>query len=394
MRFRKGGRRPRRPPLPLVLLAVLLCGRASALAAPGDPLPGLSAAHLDWFADGRVAFDTVYTPATGLGPIFNADSCVACHSQPAAGGGSPITVVRFGRVTDGVFDPLLAKGGPLLQSMAIDPLCQETVPPEANVVAERMTTPMFGAGLVEALLDEDIAARADPDDRNHDGISGRVNLIPYPGRLRAGRFGWKSQDATLLSFIADAMVNEMGVTNLLVPGGPRPTGSVELQATCEAIEGRPDPEDAETVESFPDLVRSTNFSRLLAPPAQARPRGTGWHAFRRARCDHCHTARLKTGPHTIPALAFQTIYPFSDFLVHDMGSLGDGIVQEQAGPTEMRTAPLWGISGRTRYLHDGRATTILDAIAAHDGEAAGSRDRFLAFSPKLQAALVSFVAAR
>ncbi len=389
-----GGRR-RRPPLHALLLVVVLGARAgAALAAPGDPLPGLSAAHLDWFARGRTAFDLAYTTATGLGPIFNAESCVACHSETAAGGGSPMSITRFGRVTAGVFDPLIAKGGPLLQASAIDPACQETIPPEANVTAARITTPMFGAGLVEALLDEDIARRADPDDANSDGISGRVNWIPYPGRLRAGRFGWKSQDATLLSFIADAMVGEMGVTNLVVPGGPRPNGDVALQAACEAIEGVADPEDAETEDDFPALVHTTNFARLLAPPDQPRPRGRGWSAFRRARCDRCHTPKLRTGPHTIPALAHQTIYPFSDFLVHDMGTLGDGIAQDNAGPTEMRTAPLWGVSGRSRYLHDGRATTILDAIVAHDGEAAISRDRFLALSPQSQAALVTFVGSR
>ncbi len=390
---RKGGRLGR-PPLSVFLLVALLGGRTAALAAPGDPLAGLSASHLGWFTDGRAVFDQVYGPAAGLGPIFNAASCVACHSEPAPGGGSPTSITRFGRVTTGVFDPLTAKGGPLLQAYAIDPMCQESIPPEANVVAERITTPLFGAGLVEALLDEDIAGRADPDDDNHDGISGRVNWIPYPGRLRAGRFGWKSQDATLLSFIADAMVSEMGVTNLIVPGGPWPNGDAALHAACEAIEGVADPEDAGTEDAFPDLVHTTNFTRLLAPPEQPRPRGRGWSAFRRARCDRCHTPKLRTGPHTIPALAFQTIYPFSDFLVHDMGTLGDGIAQEQAGLTEMRTAPLWGMSGRSRYLHDGRATTILDAIVAHDGEAAGSRDRFLALSPKHQAALVSFVGSR
>jgi CxxC motif-containing protein (DUF1111 family) len=375
-------------------LAASLCGAVAVAAAPGDPLPGLSAAHLGWFAGGRDAFEEVYTPATGLGPIYNGDSCVACHSAPAAGGGSSVTVTRFGRLTESGFDPLLALGGPLLQASAIDAACQESIPSEANVVAERMTTPMFGAGLVEALLDEDLARRADPDDTNHDGISGRVNLIPYPGRLRVGRFGWKSQEATLLSFIADAMASEMGVTNLIVPGGPRPNGSSELQAACEALEGQPEPEDATTDDDFPALVQTTNFARLLAAPTQTRPRGNGWHAFRRARCDRCHTPRLRAGPHTIPSLAFQTIYPFSDFLIHDMGALGDGIAQEQAGPTEMRTAPLWGLGDRTRYLHDGRATSLFDAIVAHDGEAAGSRARFLALSPRRQADLVRFLGSR
>ena len=374
-------------------LAVLLV-HGVARAASGDSLAGLSAAHLAWFDDGRAAFDKVYTPATGLGPIFNAASCAACHATPTSGGGSTATVVRFGRVADGVFDPLLARGGPLLQAHAIDTACAETVPTEANVVAERLTTPMFGAGLVEAVLDDDIAKHADPTDTNHDGISGRVHFVPYPGRLRAGRFGWKAQEATLLSFIADAMVGEMGITNLLVPNELRPNGDAALLATCDAMEGADDPEDTPPPGEFTDLVKTTNFARLLAAPPGGKPRGRGWAAFRRARCDRCHVAAMRTGPNTIPALSRQKIYPFSDFLLHDMGTLGDGIVDGDAAATEMKTAPLWGIADRTRYLHDGRATTLRDAILAHDGEGAGSRDRFLALSDPMQAALLGFLATR
>jgi CxxC motif-containing protein (DUF1111 family) len=378
----------------LAAVALALALAPSVGAAPGDPLSDLSPAHVGWFVDGRDAFEKVYSPADGLGPTFNAPSCVACHSTPVAGGGSNLTVTRFGRMTDGVFDPLIARGGPLLQAQAIDPACLETIPPEANVVTERLTTPMFGAGLVEAILDEDIARRADPDDGNHDGISGRVHLVPYPGRLRVGRFGWKAQEATLLSFIADAMVGEMGVTNLLVPNGTKPNGSAALQATCEAIEGHDDPEDVPAEGEFTDLVKTSNFARLLAAPSTAKPRGRGFSAFRAARCERCHVAAMRTGPHTIPALSEQRIYPFSDFLLHDMGMLGDGIVDGDAGPTEMRTAPLWGIAGRTRYLHDGRAATLRDAILAHDGEGAKSRERFLELSVRRQTDLVAFVASR
>jgi CxxC motif-containing protein (DUF1111 family) len=363
-----------------------------ARAGAGDPLPGLSPAHLTWFTNGLAAFNKVYTPETGLGPMFNAESCVACHSVPAPGGGSEITVTRFAKDLGNRTDPLRSSGGPLLQTEAIDPACVETVPAEADVVVHRLTTPMFGAGLIEAVLDEDIFALADPDDRDGNGISGRVHLVQYPGRLRVGRFGWKSQEATLISFTGDALATEMGITNALVPGELAPNGDTALLATCEALEGQADPEDGGEEDEFSDIVNDTNYTRLLAPPVpQVRPRGRGWHGFRRARCTACHVARMTTGPHTIPALSEQRFYPYSDFLLHDMGALGDGITQDAAEPTEMRTSPLWGISLRTRYLHDGRATTLFDAVAAHDGEAAEARERFLAMAPLRQAALIAFL---
>jgi len=384
----------------LVLAAILIGiaatggGAGSALAAAGDPLPGLSPAHLTWFADGLVAFNREYTPETGLGPTFNDVSCVACHSVPAPGGGSPIPVTRFGRTDGDTHDPLVATGGPLLQSKAIDDACLETVPAAANVVAQRISTPFFGGGLIEAVLDETITARADPDDENHDGISGTVSFVSYPGRLRVGRFGWKAHEATLLTFTGDAMVDEMGITNTLAPGSSPPNGDVFLGIACEAIEGQPEPEDNVSPEiGFSELVKMTNFSRLLAPPTDAgKPSGPGWRQFKRMRCERCHTASMKTGRNTIPALSYVTFYPYSDFLLHDMGSLGDGIVQGSAGATEMRSAPLWGIAARTRFLHDGRATTIEEAILAHDGEAADSRRRFVRLRDHLRQRLLEFVA--
>jgi CxxC motif-containing protein (DUF1111 family) len=182
------------------------------------------------------------------------------------------------------------------------------------------------------------------------------------------------------------------VTNTLFPGEQAPNGSATLRDACAAIEGVPDPDDAETEAGFAAVVSITNFSRLLAPPTeQTRPRGRGWRAFRRARCTECHVARMETGPHTIPALHFQRFYPYSDFLLHDMGSLGDGLAEGAAQPLEMRTAPLWGLSLRTHYLHDGRATTLLDAVTAHDGEAADARERFLRMTPTRQAELIEFL---
>ncbi|MBI5505886.1 MAG: hypothetical protein HY899_13905 [Deltaproteobacteria bacterium] len=377
----------------MAVLALSLA--AAAEAVPGDPLPALSPAHLVWFNEGAAAFSEEYVAEDGLGPIFNDRSCVACHSTPAPGGGSERTVTRFGRSESGNFDPLVSMGGPLLQAQAIDPACVETVPAEANVIVGRLTTPMFGAGLIEAIPDEDIAALADPGDSDGDGISGRLHMVQYPGRPRVGRFGWKSQEATLLSFSSDAMVSEMGLTNALAPGTTAPGGDVALLAACEAIEGRADPEDAVGPEGFTDLVKVTNFARLLAPPTPSvRPTGRGWRLFRRARCETCHVARWNTGSHTVEELAFVRFYPYSDFLLHDMGALGDGIVQGAAAATEMRTAPLWGIGARTRYLHDGRATSLLEAVQAHGGEAAASRARFDALPAVGKRKLLDFVAGR
>jgi CxxC motif-containing protein (DUF1111 family) len=302
-------------------------------------------------------------------------------------------VTRFGRDAGTYVDPLLSAGGPLLQSSAIDPACVETIPAQADVTAQRLTTPMFGAGLIEALPDEDIAARADPNDLNHDGISGRVHPVQYPGRIRVGRFGWKAHEATLLSFSAEALITEMGITNALALVEEAPNGNTVLLEQCEALEGQDEPEDVTGTDGFSALVGVTNFSRLLGPPTpQVRPRGRGWSAFKRARCTTCHVARMTTGEHTIPALEHQRFYPYSDFLLHDMGSLGDGISQGAALPTEMRTAPLWGLGAREAYLHDGRASTLLDAILAHDGEASAARARFLDLPEARQSALIDFLA--
>ena len=169
----------------------------------GDPLPGLTAEQLELFKDGLEDFKEVEEVEKGLGPGFNARSCGECHSTPAPGGASAMTVVRFGRVENGQYDPLTEKGGSLLQLFAIAPECQERVPAEANVVASRVTTPLFGAGLVENIPDEAIIANAEGQSA---ALRGRVHMVMDAAtkQMRVGRFGWKAQQATLLSFSADA----------------------------------------------------------------------------------------------------------------------------------------------------------------------------------------------
>ena len=213
----------------------------------GDPLRGLTEDQLAAFGSGREDFQQEDTPASGLGPIFNNVSCVACHSVPAVGGSSSILETRFGRSMNGHFDPLTELGGSLLQQSAIDPSCQEFVPPEANVIAQRQTTPLFGLGLIEAIPDGAIlqnAASPKPD-----GITGRASIVldVASGERRVGRFGWKAQQATLLAFAGDAYLNEVGITSRLFPQENAPNGNSSLLAHCDAIADPEDEVDPETV---------------------------------------------------------------------------------------------------------------------------------------------------
>jgi CxxC motif-containing protein (DUF1111 family) len=301
-------------------------------------------------------------------------------------------VTRFGRIVNGVFDSLANLGGSLLQRFAIDPAAQEVVPPEANVVAQRLSPPLFGAGLIEAIPDAAILAYA--AQAKGDGIFGRAAIVTdvATGTQRVGRFGWKAQQATLLSFAGDAYSNEMGITNRLFPAENAPNGNAALLAQFDTVA---DPEDvADPATGLSDIDRLANFMRLLAPPPALAPAPSdvvGQQLFAQIGCAACHRPSMQTGPSPFAALNRQNVPLYSDLLLHDMGSLGDGIAQADAGMREMRTAPLWGLHARTPFLHDGRAPTLDAAIRAHDGEAARVRDRYLGLPPDLQRQLRDFL---
>ncbi|GDY18561.1 hypothetical protein LBMAG55_18840 [Verrucomicrobiota bacterium] len=356
----------------------------------GDPLPGLTTAQLELFVDGKVDFEKSEDVEGGLGPIFNESSCVACHSSGATGGASPRNVTRFGRVTSAGFDGLDALGGSLLQDQAILPDAIELVPLEANLVVKRNSTPVFGLGLMEAIPDAAIIAnvRKQPVD----GVKGKVNMITdvVSGQTRVGRFGWKAQQTSVLAFAADAYANEMGVTNRFFPTENAPNGDAEKLAKSDFVL---DPEDAPAT-GLADFEKVANFMKFLAPPPGVKLTPTaaaGQQLFMAAGCALCHVPSMQTGPSKDPAFDRKEVRLFSDLLLHDMGSLGDGIVQAQAGPREMRTAPLWGLRVSAPYLHDGRATTLDAAIAAHDGEAKVSRDRYLKLTPAQKKQLSEFL---
>ena len=241
------------------------------LVLPGDPLPGLSPVELEEFRLGLEDFLEVEDAGEGLGPAYNNTSCAGCHNVPAIGGIAPMTTTRAGiRAPDGTFRDIEPGRGSLFQIFSIPThACQSVIPPEANGIAKRVPIPLFGAGLIEAIPDATLEALADPYDLDRDGVSGRAPIVPdlVTGEPRVGRFGWKSQRATLLDFGADAYRNEMGITNDLFPGELTFRLSERQLALCDET---PDPEDViEPSTGRRGIDNFESFMRLLAPP----PRG-------------------------------------------------------------------------------------------------------------------------
>jgi CxxC motif-containing protein (DUF1111 family) len=378
-----------------IVTAALICSASFGVARAdfGDPLPGLTAAEQAEFAEGRDAFAEEDTPATGLGPVFNDVSCAACHNAAGLGGGSDRLETRFGRTENGVFDPLTAEGGSLKQDHGIGVVgtCDfepEMVPGDANVTAMRRTTPLFGLGFVDAVPDAELKALAALERFRRQATAGRPSMVTdvATGQPAIGRFGWKAQVPSLFVFSGDAYLNEVGITNPLFPTENCPQGNCALIAQCDPA---PDPED-----DGADLRKFTNFMTLLAAPPLGRftpSAALGAWVFAQTGCADCHTPLLVTGASPVGALSHKVFRPFSDFLLHDMGTLGDGIAQANAGPTEMRTAPLWGLRAITTFLHDGRAHTVSDAILAHDGQGAAARERFRRLRDSEQRALLAFL---
>ena len=259
-------------------------------------------------------------------------------------------------------------------------------------MAQRQSTPLFGLGLIEAIPDATIlqGVRATPVD----GVKGRASMVAdiATGQSLVGRFGWKAQQATLLSFAGDSYLNEMGITSRLFPIENAPNGNLELLKKLDRVA---DPEDQfDPAAGKYGIDKLADFMRLLSPPPPlpiTASTGFGGKIFVDIGCAQCHTPMLTTGPSSIPALNGQRVMLFSDLLLHDMGSLGDGIGQGTATGQEMKTAPLWGLRNSGPYLHDGRAATVEDAIRAHDGEATNSRDRYRRLSPDQKSLLAQFL---
>jgi CxxC motif-containing protein (DUF1111 family) len=384
------------------LLGAALAGFATAVvvaqsgpAQPGGPLPGITPVEFEEFRLGLDDFLEVEFAEEGLGPAFNGTSCAVCHSVPAIGGAGTVSELRAGRLNDrGEFETLDDTGETLFHLFSVPGHgCQPIVPAEANVFARRVPIPLFGAGLVEAIPDDTLRALEDPFDRNGDGVSGRAAIVVdvATGERRVGRFGWKAQHATLLTFGADAYRNEMGITNDVFPLEAAYGVSADRMRLCDPFADPEDVADPRTRRRGIDNFAS--FMRFLAPVARegVTPQTqSGEKVFDAVGCTACHVPSLLTGPSANRLFDRKPVALFSDLLLHDIGT-GDGIRQASAETNEIRTPALWGLRLRRPLLHDGSAGTIEQAILRHAQEADLSRRGFERLSEADRAALLAFL---
>jgi CxxC motif-containing protein (DUF1111 family) len=434
-------------------------GVRGGAAGAGAPLKGLTADETAFFGDGFARFAEVEVVQggsnNGLGPRFNSNQCLSCHSQPAAGGSSParnpaieiatldgaknvvpwfitqngpVREVRFKRNPSGTND-----GGVhdlfVITGRSDAPGCNIAQPdflPAGNPISGqggnpniifRIPTPLFGAGLIEAIPDSAILANMKADASLKSGLgisghpnahlSGNANLSANDGTIT--RFGWKAQNKSLLMFAGEAYNVEMGITNELFPQERDETPSCLFNATpndtlnfttTSASTSNPNTAVLSDIEAFAD------FMRMLAPPTPApdTPSTVNGRAnFTKVGCVHCHTPSFTTGKmiasgsatNPSAALSNQPVKLWSDLLVHHLGrDLADGITQGAAGPDEFRTAPLWGVGQRVFFLHDGRTSNLVEAIEAHksrDSEATKVIDRFNKLHAREQQDIINFL---
>ena len=387
-------------PVRAILVAALMFAAALATAqtqsgGPGAPLAGITPVEFEEFRLGLDDFMEVEATEEGLGPAFNGTSCAVCHNVPAVGGGGVIAELRAGRRNArGEFETLDSSGETLFHLFSVPGHgCQPIVPPDATVFARRVPIPLFGGGLVEAIPDDTIRALEDPVDRDRDGVSGRAALVTdvATGERRVGRFGWKAQHATLLTFGADAYRNEMGITNDVFPEESAFGVSAAQMRLCDRF---PDPEDIrDPLTRRRGIDNFASFMRLLAPVARGGIDDevrAGEQIFTAIGCATCHVPALQTGPSANPVFHRKVVPLFSDLLLHDVGT-GDGIRQGVAEPNEIRTPALWGLRLRRPLLHDGSAGTAEEAIGRHAGEAELARRGFQRLPDADRAALLAFL---
>lgn len=343
------------------------------------------------------------TIADGLGPVYNAQSCGECHQNPVIGAGSQIAEQRAGRSVNGQF--VDHPGDSLIHSRATNAAIQERIQPGNTVRSFRMSLGVLGDGFVEAVANSTLQDLADDQARRTNGrIRGQIVQVPLaevPGATRVGRFGFKNQQASLLSFSADAYLNEMGITSPLQP--VENTSNGLFVGFGSAFDPLPEPEDdGDDLEIFARFMRATKVpprDAALVGNAQVRQ---GETLFSNIGCNVCHTQTIVTAPagtlinggalRVHAALGNKMIHPFSDYLLHDIGS-GDGIVQNggQGTRNKIRTIPLWGLRTRNRLMHDGLSFTFLEAIQRHAGEASGVTANFNNLSSSQRDAIVAFL---
>jgi CxxC motif-containing protein (DUF1111 family) len=423
--------------------------------------PNISFAEEQDFKLGNALFTKLWvsSPSStqasdGLGPLFNARTCQSCHVKDGRGhppegdrdatsmflrlARAPATPdeqdrlerlevmslpdpVYGGQLQDQAVPGLFAEGRMVIryEEQAVTLAGGETVmlrKPTYSVaelgygpldpsttLSPRIANPMIGLGLIEAVAEEDILTLADPEDQNRDGISGKAARARdhRTGEIRLGRFGWKAQNANVRDQSANAFAGDIGIST---PDDPRHFGDcTAAQAACLAsatgVQARLG--DTEAPDPVLDLV--TFYAKTLAPPARRDVSDAevlrGKQLFYESGCIACHRPKFVTSRKADnKAQAFQLIWPYSDFLLHDMGKgLADGQAVGDATASEWRTPPLWGIgltktvNGHSFFLHDGRARSLTEAILWHGGEAEAARTAFAAANPEDRKALITFL---
>ena len=370
------------PNAPGALLEIPAFGPGRAALPDQSTYASREASSTDLIAQGAKLFMADFTPEQGLGPLFNRRSCALCHQSPTAGGmgwDGLAVVRRVGRFDGGSFDPLVGSGGPVARDHSIAELgvpCDLVAgpPATANLISVRNAPALYGLGLIDRIPDAVIRAGAATN-----GTKGRPHILRDAlGNERVGRFGWKADTATLEQFVGEAFRNELGITNPLAPAD-----LVASSTGCGG--GRP----SATLEDDGTVVRAVTayIASMPPPPSRVSPQHrAGRILFSTIGCAACHTPTLSANGIDIPL--------YSDLLLHDLGpAMDDRVVQGEATGKDWRTTPLWGLNMRDRFLHDGRATNVPDAILAHDGDAAPAIGAFRQLAWHEQAALIAFLLA-
>src|SRR5215510_12488835 len=357
------------------------------------------------FEDNKAIFSERETIADGLGPTYNDVGCVECHQSIDVGGFGQQMEFRAGHITNGAF--VDAPGGQLIHARGTDSDIVEHISTAETVKAFRVVTSAIGDGFVEAIANQTLQNNVAAQPAAQRGTLTAVPVVEANNTLRIGRFGWKAQHASLLSFAGDAYLNEMGITNPFDGGGgtsenPCSTADGVINVTFpSAFDPVADPEDdGGDVIAFADFMAATRAPGRQNPIPAAATRGDA--LFNQVGCAVCHTRTFTTaapgtlingGAFRVPtALGNKIIHPFSDFALHNIGT-GDGIVQNagQGSINQMRTPPLWGIRARNRLMHEGLNITIFDSIQLHAGQATAARNAFNALTAGQRNDLIFFV---
>ncbi len=389
-----------------VLLAVPVVYAVTSEAPAGfDNLTNGFEVQANMDAD-RATFDEIEQVSDGLGPNYNAQSCRECHQNPVSGTISQVTELRAGTFDGSTFTP--HPGGSLIFSRAIDPSIQVRALGTDNVATFRTSLNIAGDGFVEALPDSAFTSVQSSQPSFMRGTIIRVPVLEASGVTRIGRFGWKNQHASLLSFASDAYLNEMGITNPLNPTENTSNGTdVTYLNTQNGVPAIQDPADSNNPFGH-DIGAFTRFMRSLKVPprdtvlAATSDAKAGATLFSQIGCNICHVPTLTTAPagtsfnggqFIVPAaLGSMNIHPYGDFMLHDVGT-GDFIVQNGGigTLTLMRTAPLWGMRTRNRLMHDGENILRNDAILRHTNQAEDVIENYINLSTNQKNQIITFL---